>query len=1296
MADLGLYFGEEDEDQLTQEDKALSYLVLSSEQDDAFDPVDTENLLAQLSAGSLITHNMELDEDTDVVQLLAEPNLSAVEKAQLLSQSQYDYHRSFLARELPTILFQMRASRAISHIIPIIRDFSLDGMDPVRESLVSQLDKIVLYFYRNSVIVHDTKERTIMDDYSEDDDDNDLQDDQYPGSPPPLLHDVFTPIFMNLLLDQNAGIANQARLAIDAIAQNVPDEIMESEILNGLITRLEKLYTLEKHEQDEDILFSSSNDQDGEPELGKMLVVVILTALAPLLGPERCTQIIVPRLEQFTHNSQFYVRKEIVMALGSLSKIVEQDVVVSRLLPLYDTFVQDDTWHIRRACCTILASLIASLPVDMKATKAEEIYNIFSTDASRSVRNSIMEVLGEVIVVFERENVPESLLNYFLEMGQQPMNEQERAVMCAFSFPAVILTAGRSKWEVMKPVYMRLAGTFRSPIRRSLACSLHEIARILGPELADRDLALAFADCLVAEDEVKEGVLEHAADFIACLSPKCRSDAIQDLYRAWIILERSSNWRLRHQLVGQLPGLCEFAEGSDLLQVLMPLCIKACADSVSAVREYAVMTFPALWEASERVGLVPEPQAHDATTSGLDITSLDDGEDDQDRTLNDSFSSLHTRQNGELDDVEMGDMNGDFTLAGPPKDLDDSIVMNGTELSAPVMTPCIQAMTTVKDQIIRQTTDFAINGGFRTRVVAVQIVQALLDYGISFEDFEGQFLPLLADRLAVDRVVNTRIWVARVVNWIVDSGYYGDSIIPSSLRELIMTLQLDADRDVRIYAGGPAEPPGSKETQVFKRQRDEETERMNETKKAVLSVFCHDPENGQLTAVEDERGIVIPLDSGVEDQDDSDDDEESDGNSSEESGNEDEEKQDDHIHICQEPPKELSDFIGKGIIFTSEDMDEDMDFETSSEYSESSSMETPDADVVTKETTCSPSSTTDSEFGDSTVDVVSSKGDLIMDETVEQERKEEEQEDDVVDEGEGDTMTENVIPYTSVNASGVSPLDVEVDESPKDGNEDRKEVAANIDESDGLQESDKAISSTTRPVIEHANLNAPSTQAFPPLTSSPKVIQATTTRQPLTPKLSYAASVKYGKDDKAKAQLLASNANSISTMTSFQQINIPEPPSHSSPSSASDSSPAPVRTVTESTALRAMKFAFGFDGKRKPFLGHSSPGSKGVNKDDSNKDEGDVFGEPLSPSFPSLSSSSSASSSAVTSRASTPASSASSSPTSSPPPISYASVVASGAAVAAAAAAAAAAANAASTSRTFSPSINSSTTALTF
>jgi hypothetical protein len=46
-----LYFAEEEEEQLAQEDRALSLLVMSTDQDDTFDPVDTEDLLAQMSSG---------------------------------------------------------------------------------------------------------------------------------------------------------------------------------------------------------------------------------------------------------------------------------------------------------------------------------------------------------------------------------------------------------------------------------------------------------------------------------------------------------------------------------------------------------------------------------------------------------------------------------------------------------------------------------------------------------------------------------------------------------------------------------------------------------------------------------------------------------------------------------------------------------------------------------------------------------------------------------------------------------------------------------------------------------------------------------------------------------------------------------------------------------------------------------------------------------------------------------------------------------------------------------------------
>ncbi|KAG0204221.1 Serine/threonine-protein phosphatase 4 regulatory subunit 1 [Mortierella sp. NVP41] len=824
VPDLGIYFGEDEDDaQMEQDDKELDYLVLANEQDDTF---DTETLLTEMSADPLTrnSNRADLEVDADVVELFADEHLPPSEKVRLLSKSAYDFHRSFLAREVSTLLPVMHISDAIASVIPMLQVFSVDPMESVRESLASQLDKVVIHFLQHARIR--AEEETPAQDLDEMQD-QDTMTSQELADPSSLPHNIFTPIFINLLLDQNAGIAHQTRQVVAAVAENISDELLESEILNGVIDGLENLYesagegSPEPQEDAHDPFSADNNeDQDGEAELGKMLVVVLLTSLAKALGRVRCTEIVLPKLEKLVKQSQFYVRKEIVLALGTLCKVMDQDVVVNKLLPMFDTFVRDDTWHIRRACCTILPSFSQALPLELRTRKVEEIYDLYAVDVSRTVRNSVMEVLGEVIHGFEKDNVPEPLLNHFLNMGQHPMNEHELAVMCAFSFPAVVLTAGRSKWPQMKPVYMKLAGTFRFPIRRSLACSLHEVAKILGPELADRDLATAFSECLMAEDEVKEGVIGHVVEFISCLSPKKRSEALKSLSTAWMELEQSSNWRLRDSLAGQLPGLCEIAEGKDLVDYLIPLSIRACTDSVSTIRESGVMAFPALWDASARIGSY-DPKALSSELACTSEQEEDDGPvpgvfgEGEDVEMEDLTAQLNGP--AETPSVPLSNgISGVSNASAPPTPAPTSTAASTaprTTTTPPAETPAqddAERTTTIQTQVIRQTVEFAMTGGFRSRVVAVQIIQSLLDSGMSVEDFEAHFLNLLVERLATDTVVNVRIWVSRVVSWIIDSGFYNDAPESNRLQGLLTTMQRDPDRDVRIYAGGPAELPKPK------------------------------------------------------------------------------------------------------------------------------------------------------------------------------------------------------------------------------------------------------------------------------------------------------------------------------------------------------------------------------------------------------------------------------------------------------------------------------------------------------
>lgn len=58
----------------------------------------------------------------------------------------------------------------------------------------------------------------------------------------------------------------------------------------------------------------------------------------------------------------------------------------------------------------------------------------------------------------------------------------------AFNFPAVLATAGRQQWPQLQPVHTALLQSQDPAVRRTLACSLHELASLLGPEQAIADL----------------------------------------------------------------------------------------------------------------------------------------------------------------------------------------------------------------------------------------------------------------------------------------------------------------------------------------------------------------------------------------------------------------------------------------------------------------------------------------------------------------------------------------------------------------------------------------------------------------------------------------------------------------------------------------------------------------------------------------------------------------------------------------------------------------------------------------
>ncbi|CAG8432946.1 9864_t:CDS:10 [Diversispora eburnea] len=449
---------------------------------------------------------------------------------------------------------------------------------------------------------------------------------------PYLSPSAFTGLLHTLLLDQNTGIAQSAQNAVQSLVEKIlgdPNlspknkEILEKETLEGVVLgigRLDQEKTKRTELNDWDTDGDDSNTHvvaGGEEiaELGRMTMMSLIASLASIVGPEKCTRLFLHELDKMATEPVFYVRKEAALAVGSLANVMSLDIITSKLLPLYDQFSNDPIWHVRRSCCLVLPTICSRLPEEMKFERAVKGMDLFAGDVCRSVRSAAGEMVGELIATFQPGGkVPESLIQNFLSLvpiregsngsngvtggsfsgglGQQ--RDPERPVICAYNFPAVVLTLGESRWDDLKGTYVSLARDMQIKVRRSLACSLHEIAKVIGPTKTKEDLLNVFSLYLIDAEEVKSGLIEHLAAFIECLPQSNRDEYLPTLNDVWEGV--SDQWRLRNEIAKQISELCRLFDEQNVINHILPLTIKAIKDSVATVRETAVTSFPALFE----------------------------------------------------------------------------------------------------------------------------------------------------------------------------------------------------------------------------------------------------------------------------------------------------------------------------------------------------------------------------------------------------------------------------------------------------------------------------------------------------------------------------------------------------------------------------------------------------------------------------------------------------------------------------------------------------------------------------
>jgi len=194
--------------------------------------------------------------------------------------------------------------------------------------------------------------------------------------------------------------------------------------------------------------------------------------------------------------------------------------------------------------------------------------------------------LTDLMMQTTQDIVPKTLLEHYISMTD-PMRaetvDNEITRHCAYSLPAVALTLGRRNWPVLKDTYETLAGDMHWKVRRTLAFSIHELAVILGEELAQSDLVPVFNGFIKDLDEVRIGVLKHLAHFLRLLRPQNRRDYLHRMDE-FLRTDNENNWRFRLELATQLSDMIDLFSPQDCQTFLAPIALALMGDKVVQIR----------------------------------------------------------------------------------------------------------------------------------------------------------------------------------------------------------------------------------------------------------------------------------------------------------------------------------------------------------------------------------------------------------------------------------------------------------------------------------------------------------------------------------------------------------------------------------------------------------------------------------------------------------------------------------------------------------------------------------------
>lgn len=158
------------------------------------------------------------------------------------------------------------------------------------------------------------------------------------------------------------------------------------------------------------------------------------------------------------------------------------------------------------------------------------------------MRGTAFQNIGPFIAEFKDvAPIDERITHFFLNTTEKT-GSKDVCFYAAFNFPAFIYVYKREDWPRFRKVYQKLTSVNEIQTKKTLACSIHEIARLLGPEITDSELIEIF-DKFLNNSDVRISAIKNLHIFLAEVPAQKREKYIQHILQTFN--DAGNDWRTK-------------------------------------------------------------------------------------------------------------------------------------------------------------------------------------------------------------------------------------------------------------------------------------------------------------------------------------------------------------------------------------------------------------------------------------------------------------------------------------------------------------------------------------------------------------------------------------------------------------------------------------------------------------------------------------------------------------------------------------------------------------------------------